>query len=111
MSVKGIFAANVQRALDQARMSVNGAARAWKVPQKTLESVVKGSRCPSLETAQAIAKGAGYDLWQMLAADFDPSNPPVMQPMSPAEREFYRRVKELMTSNLTSAAASARRAD
>lgn len=104
MSVKAVFAVNVQRVLTHTGLSVNGAARAWSVPQKTLESVVKRMRCPSLETAHAVAKGAGFELWQMLARDFDPANPPVMQPMTPAEVEFYRRLKELMSSNAAAAA-------
>lgn len=98
MTIKAVFARNVQSVLTATDLSVNGAAKRWKVAQKTLESVVKGSRCPSLETAQSIAKGAGYELWQMLASDFDPTNPPIMQPMSPAEVEFYRRLKDLMAS-------------
>jgi hypothetical protein len=97
--IKLTFATNVQRVLDHSGLSVNGAANLWAVPQKTLESVVKRLRCPSLETAQAIAKGAGFELWQMLAENFDPSNPPVMQPMTPAEIEFYRLLKNLMAAS------------
>lgn len=95
--MKDIFATNVRRVLDHGQMSVNGAAHQWRVPQKTLESIIKQSRCPSLETAHAIARGAGFDLWQMLAENFDPSNPPVMQPMTPAEIEFYRKIRDLMS--------------
>lgn len=43
--------------------------------------------------------GRAFDLhgWQMLIPELDPRNPPVVI-MSVAERDFYRRLEELRTT-------------
>ena len=61
------FSANVQRVLDHQALKVNAAATRWKIPQKTLEAIVKGLRVPSIDTAHKVAQAAGYDLWQIYA--------------------------------------------
>lgn len=105
MSMSANFANSLNRVLAHRHMSINAAARAWGVPQKTLEAVVKQTRTPSLETAEKIAKSADYKLWQMLIEDFDPSNPPMLMPITPQEREFHERLQALMRT----APASARK--
>lgn len=90
------FASSVRKVLEAQKLSVNAAAKSWCIPQKTLESVVKGTRVPTLDTAEKVAKKAKFELWQMLHADFDPANPPALMPVSPREREFHRRLRELM---------------
>ena len=96
MTVSANFARSVNRVLAHRHMSINAAARAWGVPQKTLEAVVKQTRTPSLDTAEKIAKSADYKLWQMLTDNFDPSNPPMLMPITPQEREFHERLQALM---------------
>lgn len=49
----------------------------------------------SIETVDKLAKAFGLQGWQLLVAGFDPSNPPVLQPVTKAERELYQRLKEL----------------
>jgi plasmid maintenance system antidote protein VapI len=95
MSIADHFAASVRRVIDHERLSVNGAATRWRVPVKTLEAIIKRTRTPTLDTADTIARAAGFALWQMLAADFDPANPPVLRAMSQAEADLYERMREL----------------
>lgn len=95
MDVAAVFSANVGRAIAHQGLNIHSAARAWSVKHKTLEAVVKRLRVPTLTTAQEIAKGAGYTLWQLLSPDFDPANPPVMRIVTPAEAEFYDRLKQM----------------
>lgn len=92
------FASNVRKVIDHEGLSVNGAATRWRVPVKTLEAIIKRQRTPTLDTADTLARAAGFALWQMIAADFDPANPPVLRAMSKSEAELYERMRELAKS-------------
>ena len=48
-----------------------------------------------IETVAKLAKAFGLEAWQILVAGMDPSNPPVLQPVSKEEQELYRRLKDL----------------
>lgn len=48
-----------------------------------------------IETISKLAKAFGLEGWQIMVAGMDPDNPPVLQPVSKAERELYDRLKEL----------------
>ena len=95
MGVAENFSANLQKLVTAHGGSVNGAATAWKVPTKTLESVLKAQRIPTLDTAERLANAAGYPLWQLITEDFDPSNPPVIRAVTAKEAALYERLKAL----------------
>lgn len=46
-----------------------------------------------IETVERLARAYGLEGWQIMIAGMDPSNPPVLQPVSPAERALYERLK------------------
>lgn len=46
-----------------------------------------------IETLERLARAYGLEGWQLMVAGMDPSNPPVLQPVSPAERALYDRLK------------------
>lgn len=46
-----------------------------------------------IETVEKIAKAYGMQGWQLLVAGMDPTNPPVLQPVSKAERALYERLR------------------
>lgn len=46
-----------------------------------------------IETVEKLAKAYGLEGWQMMVAGMDPTNPPVLQPVSPAERALYERLR------------------
>ena len=48
-----------------------------------------------IETVAKIAKAYGLEAWQLLVAGMDPTNPPVIQPMTKQEQEFYARIRAL----------------
>ena len=95
MGVAENFAANLRKVVDRMGGSVHGTAQTWQVPVKTLESVLKAQRIPSLDTAERLAKAAGFELWQMIAANFDPANPPILRAVSPDEAALYERLREM----------------
>lgn len=49
----------------------------------------------SIETVTSLARAFGLEGWQLLVAGMDPANPPVLQPVSKAERALYDRIKDL----------------
>ncbi len=99
MEISNVFATNLIKVLTHLDLTPNGAASRWRIPQKTLESVVKCTRVPSLETAERIAKKTGFELWQLLSPNFDPSNPPMIVPLTPEEQQFYEDFKELINKS------------
>lgn len=48
-----------------------------------------------IETVEKLAAAYGLQAWQLMVAGMDPTNPPVLQPVSKEERAFYERVKAL----------------
>ena len=48
-----------------------------------------------IETIAKLAAAFGLEAWQLMVAGMDPTNPPVLQPVSRAERALYDRLKEL----------------
>jgi hypothetical protein len=95
MGVANNFAANLQKVVTRLGGSVNGAATSWKVPTKTLESVLKSQRIPTLDTAERLANAAGYHLWQMISPNFDPENPPILRAVTQQEAALYERLREI----------------
>jgi len=51
-----------------------------------------------LDTLQSIASAFHLQVWQLLTADLDPSNPPVICHISEAEQALYARLRDAMKS-------------
>lgn len=47
-----------------------------------------------VETVAKLAGAFGLEPWQLMVPGMDPGNPPVLQPVTKAEKELYRRLKE-----------------
>ena len=47
-----------------------------------------------METIDRLAKVYGLEGWQLMVPGIDPTNPPVLQPVSKAERALYDRLKD-----------------
>lgn len=69
--------------------------RKAKVGQATVGRILnqEGGENAKIETIAKIAKAYGLEGWQLLVAGMDPHNPPVIQPVSQAERALYDRLK------------------
>lgn len=50
---------------------------------------------PKLETIAAIAAAYELEAWQILVAGMDPKNPPVLQPVTKEQKEFWARLQKL----------------
>lgn len=46
-----------------------------------------------IETVERLARAFGLEGWQLLVPGMEPSNPPVLQPVTKPERELYERLK------------------
>lgn len=47
-----------------------------------------------VETVAKLAKAFGLEGWQLMVPGMDPSNPPVLQPVSKEEQALYSRLRE-----------------
>ena len=65
--------------------------------QRTIGRVLAQELSPTVEMLEKLARAFGLHAWQMLIPDLDPRNPPAVV-MSEAERQFYRRLEELRTT-------------
>lgn len=64
------------------------------VAQATIGRILKGeSKAARLDTIAKIAKAYGLEPWQMLVPGMDPGNPPVLQPLTKAERALYAQLQ------------------
>jgi transcriptional regulator with XRE-family HTH domain len=67
-----------------------------RVAQATIGRILSAEgEDSSIETVAKLASAFGLEAWQLMVAGMDPSNPPVLQPVSKEEQELYRRLKEL----------------
>lgn len=89
MPVNELFARNLALVIEHRGLNPTAAAAAWRIPQRTIQAIITNERRPSLETATLIAERAGYKLWQLTMQGFDPASPPLMQPMTPKQKEAW----------------------
>lgn len=70
-------------------------AKKSRVAQSTIGRILSDEGVDAgIETVDKIAKAYGLQAWQMMVAGMDPGNPPVLQPLSKAERELYDNLKK-----------------
>lgn len=63
------------------------------VAQATIGRVLAAESSTTIDTVDGIAAAYGLQGWQLLVAGMDPKNPPVLQPISAAERTLYENLK------------------
>lgn len=68
-------------------------ARRSGVAQATIGRIKRQEVASSIETVSEIAAAYGLEGWQLLVAGMDPTNPPVLLPVSKAERALYDRLR------------------
>lgn len=67
------------------------------VGQATIERILSDEGVDArIETVEKIAKVYGLEAWQLLVAGMVPDNPPVLVPISKAERALYDSLKAAM---------------
>ena len=63
------------------------------IGEGTVWRISKGQDGTSIETLRAIAEAHGLQAWQLLVPGLDPVNPPVLAPLTDAERRLYAAIK------------------
>ena len=93
---RAILRQNLKALMDSRKgpISQSGLRAKSKVAQATIGRILseRGENA-KMETVERIAKAYGLEGWQLLVAGMDPLNPPVLQPVSPAERALYERLR------------------
>jgi transcriptional regulator with XRE-family HTH domain len=75
-------------------------AKASGVAQATIGRILREETGASIETVADLAKAYDLEAWQLMVAGMDPTNPPVLQPVSKSERALYERLK-LLSKDIT----------
>lgn len=72
-----------------------GLAKKSGVGQATIGRILSDEGVDAgIETVEKIAKVYGLEGWQLMVAGMNPANPPVLQPVSKAERELYENLRK-----------------
>ena len=93
MDVKTIFINNLKALIGN--RSINSTAKSWGIPQRTLQNLVSQERGPTLESISVIAKANGLEEWQLLVADLNVANPPLLAKESEKMTALMDKMKKL----------------
>lgn len=63
------------------------------VGRSTVDRMSKGTTDFEIGNLEAIARVFEVEVWQLLAPNFDPSNPPVLRSVGAEEDEIYRKIR------------------
>lgn len=65
------------------------------VGQNTISRILNAGEDSRIETVAKLAKAYDLQPWQLLVPGMVPNNPPVLQPMTKEQQEFYARINAL----------------
>lgn len=97
-TVRAILRQNLKALMESGRGPKSQAALRGKtgVAQATIGRILSDEGENSgIETVERLAKAYDMEGWQLLVAGMDPTNPPVLQPISVEERALYERLKHV----------------
>lgn len=95
--LRDVFARNVTAALTKKGLTVNAEVSrqakrlGYEIQASTVARAKEGKHAPTIDTIEVLSRVTGYDPWQLLTINFDPSNPPIVREVTEAEKEFYKR--------------------
>ena len=94
LTLTALFARNLREAMTHARpkLSQQALARASGIAQASIGRILRGEQSPTLDAMEDLARALDVAPWMMLVDGFDPSNPPVLRPVLPAEQALYDRL-------------------
>lgn len=65
-----------------------------RVAQATIGRILsQGGENARIETVEKLARAFGLEGWQLLVPGMEPTNPPVLQPVTKAERQLYEKLR------------------
>jgi transcriptional regulator with XRE-family HTH domain len=91
-----VIAANLNALMEKNKNSEGELHRKTGLSQSTIGRTRKAETATTVDTLDAIAKFYGLSPWQLLIADLDISNPPVLKALTKKEQEFYDKMKQVM---------------
>jgi transcriptional regulator with XRE-family HTH domain len=68
-------------------------AKASGVAQTSIGRILRHEQSPTLDMVDRLATTFHLEPWQMLVADFDPTNPPITKQVDDRQRELCQRFK------------------
>lgn len=91
-----LFSSNLQSLMrvDQSLNTQNALAKASKVGQRSIGRLLRQEQSPTLDMVERLAGAFHLEAWQMLVADFDPTNPPITKQIDDQQKEIWRRIRE-----------------
>lgn len=110
MKINTVFRDNLAALLAAHGLNPTQAEKAWKTPQRTLSSYLKGERTEvRLPKLAELAAAVGLEPWQLLVEGLDPKAPPTIAPMSADEAELLRLYRALHEDTRPALVARAKR--
>lgn len=64
----------------------------------TISRIINGETAATLDTLGMLAEAFGLEPWQLLVPNLDPTNPQILQAISPKEADLYRRLRETIAT-------------
>ncbi|KPF66094.1 hypothetical protein IP84_16910 [beta proteobacterium AAP99] len=71
------------------------------IHETTIARIRKAQHACDIETLEAVAKAFGLHAWQLMVDGWDATNPPVLQPLTEAERRLYEKIRDLSSDLAT----------
>ena len=93
---KEILAKNLRKFMDKNKHSEQYVHKKTGIAQSTVGRILRVESSATLDSLESIASLYGLQAWQLLVADIDPSNPPLLRNMSEPEKLFYEKIKDLV---------------
>lgn len=95
-AVESILAQNIKALLigKHGPRTQSELAKKSGVAQATIGRLLRSEASATAETIAALAAAYELEAWQLMVAGMDPSNPPVLMPVSKAERALYDKLRE-----------------
>ena len=90
---KDVLADNLKRLMDKNRHSQGDVHRLTGLSQSSIGRVLNKQVDATISSLETIAHLYKLQSWQLLVADMQPDNPPVLREISEKERDFYEKIK------------------
>jgi transcriptional regulator with XRE-family HTH domain len=90
-----LFSANLAALMqvDRSLSTQLALAKASGVAQTSIGRILRHEQSPTLDMVDRLAATFHLEPWQMLVADFDPTNPPITKQVDDRQRELWQRFK------------------
>ncbi len=99
MDSRALLAQNLLTLKDHYRLTNKQLATRCKVGYGTIHNILHSVKSPDLDTLTAIGSAFGLEPWQLLTANLNPTNPPLICAVTKEEQALYDRLKKALLSS------------